>query len=210
MKSLSKVRKGQHSDPISRLLSGDVSSVNIDPNGRMSLDISPGKLLFPGSFKPFHHGHQTLARVASELIGEEVSYELSVSNVDKPDLVKTEIHQRISQFRSIGTLVLTSADTFRKKATLFPGAIFVVGWDTAVRLLEPTYYEGSYKDMLQALAVMWSDGCRFLVAGRVCNGTFKTLQDIGVPQGFEPMFQAIPESRFREDISSTDLRTSDC
>jgi hypothetical protein len=204
------VCRRKHEHPISRLLSGDVNNVNIDPSGETELDVSPGNLLLPGSFRPFHEGHRLLANVASELLGHEIAYELSVSNVDKPDLEMKEICQRARQFRSIGTLVLTSADTFHKKAALFPGTTFVVGWDTAVRIVEPKYYQGDYVDMLQALAFIWSSGCSFLVAGRIYNGTFKTLQDIDIPQGFEPMFRAIPESKFREDISSTNLREGDC
>lgn len=204
------VCRRKHEHPISRLLSGDVNNVNIDPSGETELDVSPGNLLLPGSFRPFHEGHRLLANVASELLGHEIAYELSVSNVDKPDLEMKEICQRARQFRSIGTLVLTSADTFHKKAALFPGTTFVVGWDTAVRIVEPKYYQGDYVDMLQALAFIWSSGCSFLVAGRIYNGTFKTLQDIDIPQGFEPMFSAIPESQFREDISSTNLREGDC
>lgn len=204
------VRRQKHEHPILRLLSGDVNNVNVDPSGQTEIDVSPGNLLLPGSFRPFHQGHRMLADVASEMVGHEIAYELSVSNVDKPDLGMDEICQRISQFRSIGTLVLTIADTFYKKAALFPGTIFVVGWDTAVRIVESKYYHGGHVDMLQSLAFIWSGGCSFLVAGRISNGMFKTLQDIDIPQGFEPMFSAIPESKFRQDISSTNLRQDDC
>ena len=61
--------------------------------------------------------------------------------------------------------------------------------------------------MLKALAEMWAFGCKFLVAGRKYEGEFKTLDDVPVPQGFRYLFQSIPESRFRSDISSTELRT---
>jgi hypothetical protein len=60
--------------------------------------------------------------------------------------------------------------------------------------------------MLTALAEMWATGCRFLVAGREDSGAFYTLDEVDVPQGFSPLFQEIPESRFRNDISSTALR----
>ncbi|CUV01155.1 Gb/AAD14522.1 [hydrothermal vent metagenome] len=60
--------------------------------------------------------------------------------------------------------------------------------------------------MLTALAEMWASGCRFLVAGREADGTFHTLDNVEIPEGFRPLFQEIPESRFRIDISSTALR----
>ena len=62
--------------------------------------------------------------------------------------------------------------------------------------------------MLGALAEMWAGGTRFLVAGREDQGTFKTLRDVPVPQGFEPLFNELPENQFREDVSSTQLRAS--
>ena len=47
---------------------------------------------------------------------------------------------------------------------------------------------------------------RFVVAGRLHNGEFQGLENIGIPAGFEELFIPIPETLFREDISSTELR----
>ena len=41
---------------------------------------------------------------------------------------------------------------------------------------------------------------------RIRDEAFYTVDDVEVPQGFSPLFQEIPESRFRKDISSTALR----
>lgn len=60
--------------------------------------------------------------------------------------------------------------------------------------------------MLTALAEIWAAGCHFLVAGREDAGAFRTLDDVPVPEGFGPLFRGIPESLFREDVSSTALR----
>ena len=62
--------------------------------------------------------------------------------------------------------------------------------------------------MLSALVEMWASGTRFLVAGREDEGTFKTLRDVQVPQGFEPLFSDLPEDQFREDVSSTQLKAN--
>ena len=195
-----------HGDALSRLLSGEVDSVLVETDGAMSVDAAFDGALLPGSFSPVHDGHRELARAAGDMLGKEVCYEISVLNVDKSPLAKEEVERRLTQFLGNARVVLTRAETFRKKADLYPGAAFVIGWDTAVRLVAPRYYGGESSAMLTALAEMWASGCRFLVAGREADGTFHTLDNVEIPEGFRPLFQEIPESRFRIDISSTALR----
>ena len=195
-----------HPSPVRRLLSGEASTVTVHPDGSLAVDEPETAALLPGSFNPLHHGHEELARQAAAELHTEVAFELSVVNVDKPPLAEAEILRRAAQFRGKGRLVLTRAETFRKKSDSFPGNSFVVGWDTAIRIIDPVYYGGSEEAMLTALAEMWARGTRFLVAGREQDGVFRTLADVSVPLGFAPLFRALPESRFRADISSTELR----
>jgi hypothetical protein len=202
------VQRSSHPHPIQRLLSGEVNSVMVYPDGQMAVDEPFQGAILPGSFSPLHYGHEQLARAASETLGVDVVYEISVANVDKPRLEEAEARRRVSQFAGKGKVALTRAETFYKKARLFPGVTFVIGWDTAVRLVEPRYYGGEESAMLKALAEMWAAGSRFLVAGREQNGNFRTLADIPVPQGFSYLFREIPESKFRADMSSTALRAS--
>ena len=196
-----------HATPIQRLLAGDVASVTVYPDGRMVVDEAVSNPLLPGSFSPLHYGHQELAAVAEKELGAPVAYELSVVNVDKPTLEEGEILSRMAQFRGKAKLVLTRAETFHKKGRLFPGAPFVIGWDTALRLVEPRYYDGDYSTMCLALAELGAAGSRFLVAGREDGGNFKTLADVSVPAGFDFLFRAISESDFRADVTSTALRS---
>ena len=211
------VLTADHPGPIQRLLSGEVNMALARPDGRMLTDETESFdriAVLPGSFSPLHYGHEELARVAGEILGMEVVYELSVVNVDKPPLEESEILSRISQFAAKGagsnagkgSVVLTRAETFRKKADLFPNSVFVIGWDTLTRLIDPKYYGGAESAMLTALAEIWAAGCRFLVAGRAGGDVFHTLEEVAIPQGFRPLFQSIPESAFRADISSTELR----
>lgn len=195
-----------HASPLTRLLSGETGAVTAHPDGRLTPDSPVRPTLLPGSFQPLHYGHEQLARTAEQILGGEVVYELSVVNVDKPPLEEVEARQRLAQFSGKATVVLTRAATYREKADLFPGCTFVIGWDTAVRLVAPRYYGGEESAMLTALAEIWAAGCRFLVAGREDGGSFRTLADVPVPQGFHPLFQEIPESLFRADVSSTALR----
>ena len=199
------IERVEHGSPFEQLLSGAVGWV-VMRGGSLSVESEAPEGLLPGSFSPLHKGHRGLVEATGKLAGMEVGYELSVINVDKPALEEAEIRKRLAQFLDHETVVVTRAETFSKKARLFPGRTFVVGWDTAIRLVAPRYYVGGTADMMVALAEMLVAGTRFLVAGREDQGTFKTLADVPVPEGFECLFLDIPEGQFREDISSTQLR----
>jgi hypothetical protein len=135
-----------------------------------------------------------------------VSFELAVMNADKPPLSEAEIWRRVEQFRGRARLVLTRAPRFIEKARLFPGCVFVLGYDTAVRLVQPRFYGDSEAEMRAALDEMLGLRCRFLVAGRGDADGYHTLDEVALPPEFASMFEAIPESQFRVDLSSTELR----
>ena len=174
------------------------------PGGRLT-DSSPAEPagLLPGSFHPLHDGHRDLRAAAEEILGGAVCYELSVFNVDKPPLDFLSIETRREQFTG-SILALTTAATFVEKARRFPGATFVVGADTAVRVLDDRFYLDQ-DDRERALAEIGELGCRFLVAGRVSDDSFLTLSEIET-DGFGSLFEELPADRFRVDLSSTALR----
>lgn len=158
-----------------------------------------------GAFNPLHFGHQELRAVAEKQLGRPVYYELSLRNVDKPPLDYLTIERRRAQFIE-HPLALTSAPTFAEKAQALPGVVFVVGVDTAERIVQTRYYGDSERAVLESLARIRDQGCRFLVAGRVQEGRFRTLADVAIPGGFAGLFDQIPEASFRADVSSTELR----
>jgi nicotinic acid mononucleotide adenylyltransferase/nicotinamide mononucleotide (NMN) deamidase PncC len=192
---------------ISQLVDGWTDRVTLLPDGQLATGLSSARCVLPGSFNPLHPGHLGLAQAAAELLGSEVSFEFSVINVDKPPLAAADVRRRVAQFAWRASVQLTRAATFREKARVLPGVTFVVGADTAQRIVQPKYYGGSETDMWAALQQIASHGCRFLVAGRAdAGGQFRTLVDIAMPEQFAHLFTPIPESRFRLDISSTGLR----
>ncbi len=194
-------------EPLGELLEGDIRWVVRHPDGSLEAEGDVPGVLLPGSFNPLHVGHREMVETATRAVGVTGAYELSVTNVDKPPLEIGEVERRLSQFGEGDTVVLTRAETFQKKAALFPGRTFVQGWDTTIRLVAPRYYDGE-AEMMLALAEMMAGRTKFLVAGRSDGGEFRTLADVDVPAGFAPMFEEIREAEFRRDISSTELRDS--
>jgi len=176
--------------------------------GHTQTQVSSPQAVLPGSFNPLHSGHRQLRQTAAKFLGCEVTYELSIRNVDKPRLSTAETQRRLAQINA--PILLTEAPLFTQKADLFPGACFVIGFDTAERLLDEKYYRHSSGDCTAALGHLLERECRFLVAGRLISqneeSVFARFPMLRVRPDFASMFEELPEEVFRADISSTDLR----
>ena len=169
---------------------------------------SPPAALLAGSFNPPHWGHRELALAASSHLGVPVHFELSVANVEKPPLSADDIARRLALFDPAREVVwLTHAPTFAEKARLFPGAAFVVGFDTALRLIDPAFARNSVGECRRRLAEIGAAGGRFVVAGRVDRaGQFQTWPPASAPEWPElAIVEGLPAG-FRADVSSTALR----
>jgi len=156
-------------------------------------------LMLPGSFNPVHQGHFNLLKAAEKMTGLRGIFELSCANVDKPAIEEADALRRAAVISDV-PVALTHTPRFIQKAEFFQGTTFAVGFDTAIRFIKDCSSEEWKK--FQTLET------RFLVAGRQYNGVFQTLENLERPEGFEALFEAVPESKFREDISSTRLRNS--
>ena len=161
--------------------------------------------LLPGSFNPLHHGHLSLRKVAADRLGGTVAAELSIVNADKPELSAAEVEQRCLQFTA-HPVVVTAAATFLEKSRLFPGTTFVVGADTAARVVSPRFYRGDGGLMDAALNEIRSRGCSFLVAARRTDERVLVLNDLAIPRAHRRLFAEIPADEFQVDVSSTELR----
>ena len=197
-------------DIIDQLLAGEVDRVTVQPDGQMMLSAPLPVVLLPGSFNPLHSGHVLLARVAEELRQQPVTFEISVTNVDKPPLTGETVRHRLAQFAWKSPVELTRAPTFVEKSRLFPRTTFVIGADTAERLVAPKYYGDDEVRMHVALEEIANSGCSFLVAVRIdAAARVRTLSDIPVPRRHADLFSEIPEHRFRFDTSSSEIRARD-
>ncbi|TXH08142.1 MAG: hypothetical protein E6R04_11270 [Spirochaetes bacterium] len=158
--------------------------------------------LLPGSFNPLHQGHTVIYRGmpfyeqysfgVSMMEGGRFgtgarAYELSISRFNKPTLNRTELEQRLGQFKNACVLI-TNAPTFVEKIAAISNAsrkpktiVYHIGSDVAVKL-----YEMIDKTMLSAL------GASFIVYPRKQNGIIQTppkhpkfeVYDSWVDQGF--------------------------
>ncbi|MGW8318181.1 MAG: hypothetical protein ACWGPS_02965 [Candidatus Promineifilaceae bacterium] len=188
------------------LLASQLEGFTVQPDGLVSLTTQPCALL-SGAFNPLHEGHLRLAETAADILGCPVTFELAAMNAGKPTLSQPEILDRLTQFAGGHAVMVSAAALFSAKARLCPNTTFVVGLDTAERVLDPRYYHDSRSELLQALAEIRDRGCRFLVAGRTDqSGHFREASELQVPEPFHSLFSSIPGHRFRHDISSTILR----
>jgi hypothetical protein len=189
-------------DLVSSLLTGELPAFCATVDGRLSRDARRPSALLPGAFNPVHEGHWALADAASRFLGTPVVFELSVTNVDKPPLPAAEVRLRLRQFTWRGPLWITRAPTFADKASLFPGVVFVVGADTAKRIVAPRYYQDSEARMADALEHIRRQSCRFLVACREAI----SLEDLSLPEAYRDLFSGLSKADFWLPTSSTALR----
>ncbi len=194
-------------DLLTRLLNGELEWVDTMPDSQQVQGETWSNLaLLSGSFNPLHSGHRELARIASELLQQEVFFELPLINADKAPLDAAEARRRFAQFSGNAPAIISRAPLFSQKAKLFPKSTFILGIDTVERLVHPRFYHNNRAEMLASFEAMRQADCRFLVAGRVRDDYFITLKDINLPAGYEDLFDEIPEKEFRVDVSSTAIR----
>ena len=180
----------------------------ISKNGFFQLNQGEFGCLIPGSFNPLHNGHLAMARLAQNLIGTNVYFELSIMNVDKPTLNESDVRSRAEQnFCEFG-LVLTSAPRFVEKARLFPGVTFGVGADTLIRIADIGYHSHSETEQIATFEELDRLECRFLVFPRKVGKNVYSQANLRLPEKLKHLCSFVPVEQFLWEISSTDLRSN--
>lgn len=182
-------------------------------------------IVLPGSFNPLHVGHVELARAAQRKLlattGRElpISFEMAVANADKGTIASSTVLSRVRQFGPDSALglggwpvLVTNATLFGQKAEILRDCVFVIGADTAVRIVDKKYYDQDGHKMVLALQRIADNGCSFVVAGRFDDKEAKrfiSAEEVlkhHVPPVFSHIFIPLTEADYRNDISSTLLR----
>ena len=161
-------------------------------------------LILSGSFNPLHDGHRAMIEVARRRIPGSLALEVSIENVDKPPLDFLTMRERQCEDYD---MVFTRAATFAEKAGLFPGARFLIGIDTVVRINDPKYYDDDIAARDLAIRHIGENGNRFLVFGRLHHGVFRTLSDVALTEPLRRLCDEVSAEDFRLDINSTGLRS---
>lgn len=184
------------------------------------LNIREPQVIFPGTFNPYHKGHQAIANHADVYTGKHTLLEHSIDRVGKNNTIENDIFSSLSDYFEIHnrTLIVTNAKFFWQKAQLFPGSTFVVGVDTFKRIIDHKLImdegvpEDSAKRVVEYNLKRVRDcNCDFLVYPRYVKGVLKTMPhyDDGLHDlsNFTDMSHRLIEPKFMPvDISSTELR----
>ena len=183
-----------------------------DIDGIWSTKLPKNLLILSGSFNPFHDGHLGMMKKVKDITKLLPVYEISVLNVDKPSISLNDLFDRLDAFPNKSRVLITASPRFNEKSVLFPDSKFLIGYDTALRLLHSKYYsdfidKNNNNIVLNALDVIRENKCSFIVAGRIDKGgKFKSIDDLEIHPSYKQLFSGIPEKSFRLDISSTEIR----
>ena len=82
-----------------KLLSyGELDYFIVDSNLKVLDCVVENAAILSGSFNPIHHGHRKLLDYCSKKYDKNKYYEISLLNVDKPEIVSDDLSTRLKKF----------------------------------------------------------------------------------------------------------------
>lgn len=180
-----------------------------DSNGTKGKTLAGGEFLFmPGSFNPIHDGHRDIAWKTGNLVGIQCCYMVTADSIHKKALIVPEMLDRVAIARlerygiyQTADILFTQNDPlFIDKARNYPGCEFIIGYDTAARMLEPKWGP----EIVPMLHEFRKYKTKFYVCGRIINGELKTIKDLNYPSYFSDLFIEVPNTG--TEHSSTKIR----
>lgn len=168
------------------------------------------RVVFSGSFNPWHDCHGKMAQKAFEMLGKPVDLEITVRNVDKPALNYSEIDKRLDFLPTAkdwsGMVHLTSTPTFLQKAEVFRNSTFVMGYDTFERMNNKRY-----GDLASVAGLLKKYGAKFLVFHRLIDGASTEHRGGVLYLPLMEMATIVPSTEFEPvEVASSEIRRSSC
>jgi hypothetical protein len=170
-------------------------------------------LYVPVTMNPLHDGHRLMASNSEEMLSPRqgrlpATYLVSSVSPHKPPMTLQEMLDKVGTVRaerwqlddSSRPIEFTRSEPlFLDKARARPGSTFVIGVDAMRRLFEP----GWGVDVDKQFSELRTLKTKFLVMGRLVDGSWLTCRDIKVPWPNQLLFDPLIG---RVDVSSTQLR----
>lgn len=122
----------------------------VSPTDKVN-DFVDKSIIYPGSFNPIHQGHISIIKNIANRFGSSIYLEISVTNVDKPQLDFIDLKDRIGEIfyqcgqdklleDAIKGVIISNTPRFFDKIWQYPfNTTYIVGSDTANRMFDPKY-----------------------------------------------------------------------
>lgn len=181
------------------------------------LPVTPAALgraghLFPGAFNPPHAGHFAIADSVQSATGAPVVFAVTANAPHKPPVQLAELVERAALLRGYDRMFTEDDPLYLDKARRYPNRAIVLGADAFRRLLDPKWGP-AVAPMVREFDQL---GTRFLVFGRLTDGTWLTredaLRELSATVDADTVAAASELSASlagRWDISSSELRAAD-
>ncbi|KAL7716283.1 Cytidyltransferase-like domain-containing protein [Entamoeba marina] len=186
----------------------------IQKNGLLSTLPPSSPVIYSGTFNPFHIAHKKILEyVTMRYPTRPIVVELSQRSEDKTPTSLTNTLIRASQVAGLYNVIISNTSLYVDKAKYYENGIFVVGYDTAVRIFDKKYYKNSVVNMRNAFETIRKCNCKFIVVGRFDEKSqqfcdFKSIKNTLPCQEYHHLFISLSQTHFRYDFSSTQLRNN--